>query len=150
MVMYILALALQVAGAVILIIKYLGKTKDRIKSEYFPGAGIANNDGNDNAIINLIDVRKCVKRIYANRAAFIYIALGYATSIFGDKSDCNNWCLLVYVATETIILIFLKMVIAHILTHIFYKEDMLVPYKELPIWIAGTTSENDIKGLFEK
>lgn len=96
--LYILAIALQVAGAVLLIIKYWGNTQNRIINEYFPGTGIANNDGNDNAVLEVERVRECVREIYASRIAFTNIALGYALAIFGDKGLKDNIVLLTYVA----------------------------------------------------
>ena len=44
---YVLSLAFQVAGAVLLIIKYLGRTRERIIEEYFPGSNVAKRDGNN-------------------------------------------------------------------------------------------------------
>lgn len=88
--MFVLALAFQIAGAVLLILKYWGNTKQRIINEYYPGAGIANNDGEDNAILDVSRVRECVIEIYSSRAAFIYIAVGYALSVFGEKGTAAS------------------------------------------------------------
>lgn len=44
--MYVLSLAFQVAGAVLLIVRYLGKTKQRVIEDYYPGTGVASTDDN--------------------------------------------------------------------------------------------------------
>lgn len=78
--------------------KYWGNTKKRIIYEVFPGTGIANNDGNNNTILSLNQVRDSARRIYANRIAFIYIALGYMMSVFGDLDESNNiWLIFLFV-----------------------------------------------------
>ncbi len=48
--LFVLTLVFQIARAVLLILKYWGNMKQRIINEYYLGAGIANNDGEDNAI----------------------------------------------------------------------------------------------------
>lgn len=72
---YVLSLAFQIAGVVLLILKYWGNTRQRIINEYFPGTGIASNDGDDNTVLDVFRVRECVIEIYSSRVAFIYILL---------------------------------------------------------------------------
>ena len=57
---YVLSLAFQIAGAVLLILKYWGNTRQRIINEYFPGTGIASNDGDDNAVLDVFRVRETI------------------------------------------------------------------------------------------
>lgn len=147
-VMYILSLAFQIAGAVLLIIKFWGNTYNRIIEAHYPGAGVANNDGDDNATLEVDRVRKCVQEIYANRAAFIYIAIGYAISIFGDKQGVCNCTLLIFVITVTIFLIIVERVIACLCAKCFYKEELKIPYKKLPEYVSRTGSDQNIKNLF--
>lgn len=148
--MYILSLAFQIAGAVLLIIKYWGNTRNRIIETYYPGTGVANNDGDDNAILEVDRVRECAKEIYANRAAFIYIAIGYAVSIFGDKQDTCNYTLLIYVEGATVLLIVIERLIAYLCAKYFYKVDLKVPYDKLPGYVNGTMSAKDIEKMFEE
>ncbi len=151
---YVFTLGLQLAGALILIIQYLGKTRKRIISEVFPGSGIANNDGYDNAKIPVEQVHACVKKVYANRIAFVYIALGYAFSVFGDKKESNEWTLFCLVILIAIILIICEMGIAKLFSALFHNKEMLVSYEELPSYVSGTMSKKDmddlIDGLYKK
>jgi len=146
---YVFTLGMQLAGALILIIQYLGKTGERIISEAFPGSGIANNDGYDNATIPVEQVHTCVKKVYANRIAFVYIALGYAFSVFGDKKENNEWTLFCFVILIAIILIICEMGIAKLFSAIFHNKDMLVSYEKLPSYVSGTMSKKDIDDLIE-
>ena len=115
---------------------------------YYPGTGIANNDGDDNAILEVDRVRECVKEIYGNRMAFIYIAVGYALSIFGDKGIFNNGFVLAMVTLSSIIFIVLEILLAKVLAKKMYKEDIKIPYNDLPDHIDRTISKKDIERMF--
>lgn len=147
--LYILAIALQVAGAVLLIIKYWGNTQNRIINEYFPGTGIANNDGNDNAVLEVERVRECVREIYASRIAFTNIALGYALAIFGDKGLKDNIVLLTYVALLSSAIIVVELKTAKTMSNRLYKDPIRISYNDLPDYISGTASIKDIENLFK-
>lgn len=70
---YILSLSLQIAGAVLLIIKYLGRTRERIIEEYFPGRSIVKRDDNNVTRLEKSKVQKCARKVYDNRMAFVFI-----------------------------------------------------------------------------
>lgn len=147
--MYIFSLAFQIAGAVLLIIKFWGNTYNRIIETYYPGAGIADNDGDYNAILDVDRVRECAKEIYGNRAAFIYIAIGYVVSIFGEKQDVDDWLLLIFVIEVTIFLIMAERIFATLCSKYFYKADLKIPYDNLPEYVSGTMSNKDIDEMLE-
>lgn len=146
---YVLAIALQITGAVLLIIKYWGNTQNRIINEYFPGTGIANNDGDDNTVLEVEKVRECVREIYASRFAFIDIAVGYALSVFGEKGFANGILLLIYVLLLSSSIIVLEKIVAIILSNHFYKDPIRVSYDDLPNYISRTMSKKDIENLFK-
>lgn len=146
--LYIFALAFQIAGAILLIIKYWGKTKQRIIDVYFPGSGIANNDGNDNAVLDLNRTRICAVEIYNNRMAFIYITLGYILSIFGEK-QLDSFITLIAVLLASTILIVLEKLIAKLIAYNKYTEEIKISYKELPNHIPCTMSAKDVDDLFK-
>lgn len=146
---FVLALAFQIAGAVLLILKYWGNTKQRIINEYYPGAGIANNDGEDNAILDVVRVRGCVIEIYSSRMAFIYIAIGYALSVFGEKGTAASTTVLFMVFIAAGMLIGIESVIVRIVARIIYKEDIKISYTDLPEYIDRTASAKDIDELFK-
>ncbi len=149
LVTYILSLAFQISGAILLILKYWGNTKQKIIHEYFPGAGIANNDGKDKATLDLSLVRECAIEIYSSRGAFIYIALGYALSVIGKRGNVTNATVLLMVFISSGILICIEIVIARVLAKIIYKEDFKIPYADLPEYIDRTASSKDIEELLK-
>lgn len=147
---YALALAFQIAGAVLLILKYWGNTKQRIINEYYPGAGIASNDGEDNAILDVSRVRECVIEIYSSRVAFIYIGVGYALSVFGEKGDVAGIVVLLMVFVASGLLIGIEGVLARVASKAFYKDDIKISYVDLPEYVDRTASFKDIDELFKK
>lgn len=129
--LYILSLAFQVAGAVLLIIKYCGKTKQRIISEYFPGSNIIERDDDDMVHLEKEKVQECVKRIYDNRISFAYIAIGYVLSIFGESTNRSKAEIMFYMIFSTIALILVEKIISSIFARLLYRADLEMNYSEI-------------------
>ncbi|MBD5517698.1 MAG: hypothetical protein HDR07_04155 [Lachnospiraceae bacterium] len=139
--LYILSLAFQVAGAVLLIIKYCGKTKQRIINEYFPGSNIIERDDDDTVHLEKEKVQECVKRIYDNRISFAYIAIGYVSSVFGESSNSSKIEIMFYMIFSTIALILVEKIISSIFAKLLYHSDMEMKYSEIED-IADTVATN--------
>lgn len=145
---YILSLAFQVAGAVLLIIKYCGNTKQRIIDEYFPGSNIAERDENDNAKLEKEKVQKCAQTIYDNRAAFVFIAIGYILSVFGDAQDKCKLCMLAYVIVFTMAIIVLEKRISIKISKVIYRNDIEIPYNDIKNRADTEATESEIDEMF--
>lgn len=147
---YVLSLAFQISGAVLLILKYWGNMRQRIINEYFPGTGIASNDGDDNAVLDVFRVRECVIEIYSSRVAFIYIAIGYALSVFGEKGEVASIIVLLMVFVASGVLIGVEFMLARVVARALYKDDIIISYADLPESIDRTASTKDIDKLINK
>ena len=145
---YVFSLAFQVAGAVLLIIKYFGRTKERIFEEYFPGSNIAERDENDITTLNKEKVQMCVRNIYDNRMAFLFIAIGYILSIFGEIDGECKICILLFVITSTSIIVSIEKILSTMVSKIIYKEDIVVPYKKLENIAETAMTGTEIKEMF--
>ena len=141
---YIISVSLQIAGALVLILKYMGRTRQRVINEYFPGTGGANNDGYDNATLELKKVKECIRTIYANRIAFFYIAIGYLVSIFGDKGLTSSLLVFIIVLFLSMLFVFLEKGLAVLISNLLYKDDLIIPYDELPEHISRSMSKKDV------
>ena len=128
---YVLSLAFQVAGAILLIIKYWGRTKERIIEEYFPGSNIIEPDDDDNVHLEKRKVQKCAQTIYHNRMAFVFIAIGYGLSVFGATNGVGPWCLALYVTLSTILIILLEKIVSIVISKILYRQDIIMPCGEV-------------------
>ena len=147
---YVLSLAFQIAGAVLLIIKYWGRTRERIIDEYFPGSNIIGRDDENNAHLEKRKVQKCARIIYHNRMAFLFIAIGYGLSVFGETSGVCRWCLALYVALCTIILILFERAISIVISKVFYREDIVLPYSEIEDIADTVITSSEIDAMFAK
>ena len=147
---YVLSLAFQVAGAVLLIIKYFGKTKERIINEYFPGSNIAKRDSRGNTVLKKEKVQSCVQTIYDNRMAFVFIAVGYILSIFGAINEECKICVLLGVFFFTTIIIIIEKGLSIIISKILYKEDMEITFSEIADRADTIVTNEEIDKLFEE
>lgn len=103
---YILSIALQLAGAVMLIIKYwfgsakkqlekIEKSRASVKGE---ALALANDKPSD---------KEFVEELCMSRFAFIYIAVGYIVGIWGDISDANKCCIACIIIILAVLLVLL-------------------------------------------
>ena len=147
--LYILSLAFQVAGAVLLIIKYCGKTKQRIISEYFPGSNVIERDDNDMVHLEKKKVQECVKRIYDNRISFAYIAIGYVLSVFGESSNSSKVEISFYMIFFTITLILVERIISSTFARLLYRTDIEMKYSEIEDIADTFVTEKEIDEMFD-
>ncbi|MCR4744643.1 MAG: hypothetical protein K5894_05365 [Lachnospiraceae bacterium] len=140
-------MGLQIAGAVLLIIKYWGNTLDRVINIYYPGTGIASNDGDDYAVLEAKRVVECAMEIYDNRMAFIYIADGYAFSIIGEKGVFDNIIVLIMVIVSSVFFYNYRKIVSKKIAKTLYEKDIKIPYQGLPDYIDRTASIEDIENL---
>lgn len=145
---YVLSLAFQVAGAVLLIIKYLGKTRERIIEEYFPGSNVAKRDENNMATLDKERVQICAQKIYDNRMAFLFIAIGYILSVFGSiNGECKIYILL-FVIVSTAVIIGVEKGMSIIVSKVIYKNDILTPYSNLEDRVETIITNEEIDKMF--
>lgn len=149
LILYILSLAFQVAGAVLLIIKYCGKTKQRIISEYFPGSNVIERDDDDRVHLKKEKVQECVKRIYDNRISFAYIAIGYVLSIFGESSNSSKVEILFYMIFFTITLILIEKIISSAFARLLYRTDIEMEYSEIEDIADTVATEKEMDEMLD-
>jgi len=147
---YIFSLAFQVAGAVILIIKYFGKTKERIIEEYYPGSNIAERDENNTIVLEKEKLQTCARKIYDNRASFSFIAIGYILSIFGDISNQCKVCVLMMTVTCTVTIILIEKGVAIILSKIFYRKDEKIPFDKVKHIADTAMTQDEVSKMFNE
>lgn len=127
-VIYIIAISLQLAGAVILIINYCRNTHDQIIDRYFPGSNLVERDKKDNIVLEKERVQEVVREIYMNRCAFGYIGAGYIVGIYGEAGKMNKCIISLLVIIGNFLLIALGQIIINSIIKHRYKEDIEVPY----------------------
>lgn len=103
-IMYVLAISLQVCGAVILLIHSFGNKQQEM-----------NNEINSNIInltqtfafikdIDILNILNKLTGIYLNRTAFISLGLGYFLGIFGEITTTSKWIIALAVVIASFII----------------------------------------------
>lgn len=80
-VIYVMAISLQVSGAILLLLWSFGNTKKKMYEEILNKESPAILDGRS---IKDIDISDGLRNVYLNRVAFACLAIGYITGIFWD------------------------------------------------------------------
>lgn len=119
----IIAVALQLAGAELLIWNYWSKPIKQLKSEEMDEE---NHVKGSVIIINSKSEDEIGKNILLNRFAFVMIAFVYVAGIFGDLKDCCRF----YVALCVIIL---SVLFAYIAEKVTKKEKLMISANERDI-----------------
>lgn len=127
----VFAIALQVSGAIILLLWSVnGAKKEKIIEKYFPGSNVAPRDNENNCVLKKEKLQKISKEAYLNILAFIDIVIGYALAFFiSSKNDATNTFLSTIIIT--LIVLVAENILASILSKIFYRKDEIVPYSIL-------------------
>lgn len=91
---YVISIALQFSGSVLLLLYYWGRTKELIKELYFPGTNVVKQDDNDNVTLEKEKVLSVATQIYKNRTAFMMLAVGFLLGVFGSINQNSKLALL--------------------------------------------------------
>lgn len=97
-IVYVMAISLQVCGALILLISSFGNADNKMFSE------IANKTSGNPLIgqwIIDIDISEELKSLYLNRVAFMSLAAGYVLGVFGDIGNTNKFTIALFVIAAT-------------------------------------------------
>ena len=127
---YIVAISLQVSGAVCLIINYWGNVKNKVIMTYYAGGETPKAQDNDMVLLKKERLQLCAKDIYMNRFAFICIAFGYGFGLFGEITEnTNKLYALLLIIVLCIILVCIGCGISVWVSKMAYKGDMEVDRK---------------------
>lgn len=87
---YVLAISLQLAGALLLIIRYsITPMKTQLKDVHEKEPHV--DEAEETISFGVPVDSEVIEEIRLNRLAFIYIAAGYLLGIWGESFDVNKW-----------------------------------------------------------
>lgn len=112
-ILYFISIALQVSGALILILFCWGNTERRVLNTIFPANTSVHREDDDTVIISKEKLFKAHKEILLNRYAFIFIGAGYLLNLFGESEGLNPWIGLAVVLAGSIIIGGVGVLVAH-------------------------------------
>ena len=148
-VIYTIAISLQLAGAVILIINYCRNTHNQIIDRYFPGSNLVERDNKDNIVLEKERVQEVVREIFMNRCAFFYIGAGYIVGIYGEAGKTNKCIISILVIIGSFLLIVLGEIILNGIVKKRYKEDMEIPYNSVASKADALPTEKEMDEIVE-
>lgn len=123
--LYIISIALQVSGALLLMIFSISTKREKIIKKFI-NKDIVTEEGNSISY-NKEELKETFRVAYLNRFSFGYIAFGYLISVFGETNN-NKWLLILYITLSTIIF----MSLAYLIVFLIMKKSSKVN-KELTL-----------------
>ena len=124
----LLSIALQLSGAILLMVKFWGKRKAEILQQYFNSSESICRDDGEEVILHKEKLQKIFKEIYLTRFSFIYIVSGYFLSVF-DLS-ISKCCAALAILLISSILILLAYSVSDLICRIKYSKDIKISYDE--------------------
>ncbi len=103
-IIYVLAISLQVCGALILLIHSFGNKQTEINNEIINSVSMGEQQTQIH--VDNIDVSYKLKDIYLNRVAFICLTFGYFLGVFGEISTAAKWVIALSVVISCLITVF--------------------------------------------
>ena len=140
--LYVLSMACQLSGAIILLLNSLTKLEKQIIDQYSCGEALTEcKDGM--AILNKKRVKDITMSVSLNRAAFLDLVIGYGTAVATES--CFPICkTLIWMTVLTLGITSIEWVIAFLRAEIMFLKGVKVPAKELKdqmFYIVHNTKE---------
>ena len=124
----LLSIALQLSGAVLLIIKFWGNLRIEILQQYFNSPESICRDNGEEVPLHKEKIQKIIKKVYLTRVSFIYIVLGYLLSVFDlSISKCSG---VLIILSFTLVLILLAYSVSIFICRITYSKYLKISYDE--------------------
>lgn len=146
--LYESTIGLQVAGAVILLLKYFSNTYKSILQEYFSDGEPAIRDDDDNIILKKSKIQKSARTVYTYRMSFLLIVVGYILNVFGQKFD-DMLTSSIAILLWAIIALIIGWAIPCIWAKIRYKNDIQINLKELEKYVPHVATPMTTKEIHE-
>lgn len=127
---YILALSLQLAGTLILVMHYFSNTDYKVYRAYFADNRKAIVDDNGKTILDRDELRDLVYDIYLNRISFLCIAMGTLLGAWAEITISDKVCIIANAIVFAGAWIEIGIAIAHACSILKYKEDEKMDSKE--------------------
>ena len=145
----IFSISFQLAGAIILLLWCLkGAKKENIIKRYFPGSNVIERDDDNNCVLHKDKLRMVSKEVYINIIAFCDLIVGYGLSFYASQSNNKTVAFIISMMITTILLV-VEYAIAHLVSVLRYKEDLIEKYEVLKKHGVDTVSTNkEIEDMF--
>lgn len=146
---YIISIAFQLAGALILIWRFWGKTEKKVVDGCFGESNYAERNENGKVLLTKDKLRKSASNIFLNRIACIYIVAGYLSGVYGGLEDEIRIIALILIIVLSGFLIGIGSVISTIIARIKYPKNKPVDSDEIDVDIFTEITTDEIDEWFD-
>lgn len=144
-----LSISLQLSGALILLLWCFSKVSNNVLDMCFPGVVFAKRNENGELYIAKEMIRQKVKTIFLNVWAFIYIALGYLTSVFAENDMDQPWYKLILIVAMTALFLVIAYFASQYISAAWGKVDRILTEEEIEKYdIPSEATDDEILNLF--
>ena len=147
---YLLSLALQVSGALILIFYYWGNTERRVLNIIFPANSSMHREDDNTVIISKEKLRKAHEVVLLNRIAFAFSAAGYLISLFGKNEGVKPLMGLVIVMVASVLLVAVGVLASKLIAMVCNRNGRVFQYDDLCEKVESDVSSNYTKSELEE
>ena len=131
MMLYILSVSLQVAGALLLMLNVLSTKREKVIHR-FVGKGLLSRDNNTNTISYDQNALKAVfQEAYLSKFAFAYISMGYLSGVFGTIASEYKNIIATAIVAVTALLILLSYLAVYLILKFSKKVNREISNEEL-------------------
>ena len=149
-VVFLISLALQVSGALILILFCWGNTERRVLNTIFSATSSVHREDDNTVIVSRDKLIRAHKNVLLNRTAFILIAIGYLLSLFGSNEGIIAWIGLIIVLLMSAILVAIGVLTVRIIAKVCNRKDKVYPFEELCSKLDNDVVTNMIKSEIDE
>lgn len=148
---FVCMLALQLTGALILLLKFAKGNKSTVIKNCFPGSNFAIRDDDDNCEIPKEKLQNSAHDLYLNIAAFGDLVAGYLIAAFSPITTFATICTVLGVIGVTVVLLTAEYYLSLLIAKKIYSQDMIISYSELEKYDVDTNiTSKEIEEQFYK
>lgn len=128
---FIAMLALQVAGALVLLLNNINGSREAVIRSCFPGSNTVKRDNDNNCVLPCEKLQRSAHVIYLNIIAFFNLVVGYGVAAFNPECAYPPFINAILVFITSALLTSIEFSLCKKVAKVVYSEDRTVSYDDL-------------------
>lgn len=130
-IVFLVSIALQLSGALILIFFCWGNTERRVLNTIYSATSTIHREEDNTVIICKEKLREAHKEVLLNRNGFIFIAAGYLLSLLGTSDGICRWTGFAIVLVLSVVLVGIGVAVSYMISRICNRHDKRYEFEDL-------------------
>ena len=148
--LYLLMLAFQLAGALLLLVNHLNSSQEAIIRKCFPGSNTIERNELGYGSIPKEKLQKSAEEIIANIVAFVDLVVGYGIASLSPSMSLSKMISFFVVVGGSVVIIFLESTAIRYISRKKYSNDLIVQFSELEKYNVDTIlTEEEIDDIIK-